>query len=445
MYSSENHAIHNRLCKFISEVTSDKKLIQYEILVQKEWANEIHRSSLLSVEEHAQLIELLDKISIDCENDLFEWRDELEDLHTHIEKRITLENEELGKKIHIGRSRNDLIATTLRLFVKKICIDKKTQLFNLINSIVENAERNIEVTIPGLTHLQHGQAVHYSHILLSYSEAFLRDTESLDNVIKIAMDSMPLGAAAMAGTTLPIDTDRIAINLGFEKPCVNSYDSVGDRDFILACLDAFSRISIHLSRMAQDFIYWISTPLHLLVLPKSWTTHSSIMPNKTNPEVAELVRGRAAHIISAQLNGYVLMKAIPTAYSGEMQDMKGILISADETLTECLEVWSFFVRDVIVDSERAAELLNTGHILATEIANELAESVPFRDAYHSVKEMINKADLNGCQIHDVAFSMMGRDFSINRAINMRNNNGGTATANVTKRMNAIKKMCQKNI
>ncbi|MDD3287579.1 MAG: argininosuccinate lyase [Alphaproteobacteria bacterium] len=421
----------DELCLFINELEADKHLAPYEIAVQTAWVRGLARANLFSDIECRAIITSFDEALELLKTDNFSWNIRDEDMHIHLEKFITERNGDLGKRMHVGRSRNDLVATTLRLYVSNSCIKYYRKLSQFVAALTDKAEQSLPIIVPGTTHLQHGQPVYFAHILLAHAEAFMRDMKRLCEIKEEAMSVMPLGASAMAGTTLSIDLVAIANELGFKSPCRNSYDAVGDRDFILCLLDAFAKIALHLSRLSEDIVYWASTPVQLIELPPAWSTGSSIMPNKRNPEIAELTRGRSAHIIAAQTNGYMLMRTAPTSYSGEMQEIKGIVLRAQKNLDECFMVWPSFIKEMHINERSAKHLLGLGHILATEIADALTlNGIPFREAYAKVKGMVVLADERGCQVQDIWEADRVEIISIENAVEKCRQHGGTAKVNI---------------
>jgi argininosuccinate lyase len=255
---------------------------------------------------------------------------------------------------------------------------------------------------------------------------------------------MPLGAAALAGSPLALDYAAMAAALGFAGPCRNSYSAVGNRDFILNALNALSLLAVHLGRLSEDCIYWSATPVGLLKLPQAWSTGSSIMPNKRNPDVPELTRGKAAHIIGAQTNGHMLVRTVPTSYGSDLHELKQVFIRAADEAEACLKVWPPFITEAVFSDEAAQRLLNQGHVLATEIADALtAGGAPFRDAYKAVKALVDLAEAEGCQVHELALDDVNRaldalglqplaayDFTPEKAVERRDCPGGTARGRV---------------
>jgi argininosuccinate lyase len=282
--------------------------------------------------------------------------------------------------------------------------------------------------------------VRLGHVLLAHAEALARDQARLAAAAQAAMAVMPLGAAALAGTPLPLDLRLVAKTLGFASPPRNSYDAVGDRDFMIEALSAIALLGTHLSRLAEDCVYWSATPVGLLKLPVAWSTGSSIMPNKRNPDVAELTRGRGAHLIGALTDGLALLRTVPTSYGSDLHEMKKTLMQSCDEAEACLTVWPSFIAAMGFDAVRAEQLCGQGHILATEIADALvADGAAFRDAYKAVAALVQLADTHGQQVHELALTAVNAVlqthalpprtefcFTYHAAVERRTNHGGTA-------------------
>jgi len=438
------------LFTFTNGIAEDKYLASNEIKVQSAWARALGRAHYLTETEVSQLLESFAQALLLLKEDKFPWHIEDEDVHMNLERFVTEKLGDLGKKMHLGRSRNDLIATTLRLFCVQ-CIDEiSVKIKVLSNALCTRSSKDIEIIIPGLTHLQNGQPVRYAHTLMSYAVAFHRDLQKLQFAKSICLQTMPLGSAALAGTTLDINLNDIATELGFENPSLNSYDSVGDRDFMISTLEGFSSTALHLSRLSEDIIIWSSSNIALLNLPTSLSTGSSIMPNKRNPDVAELTRGKSAHIINAVANAQLLLKGLPSCYNSDLHELKKVFIHSFQELTKILDIFPHFIQGLEINKEKALELLNKGHLLATEFANELVDQgVPFREAYKQVAQLVDYAQKKTLQIHEIHWQTVQsfapkisqkfiQKLNFSCAVEMRNNCGGTAREMVLKTIEQLK-------
>jgi argininosuccinate lyase len=422
------------LLSFTQGIDLDRPLAACEIKVQKAWARGLRQVGLLQGDELGQLEQALDQALELILNDRFEWRIEDEDIHMNLERFLGEKTGPLAKKIHVGRSRNDLIATTLRLFVRDRCEDMSAKVQGLIDALLFRAEKDLELIVPGLTHLQFGQPIRYSHIYLSHAWGLKRDQERLHAAAEAALKSMPLGSAALGGTHIDIDLEGIAEELGFSSPPLNSYDSVGDRDFMLQSLQAFALTAIHLSRLAEDCIIWSSQPYQWIRLPKSWSTGSSIMPNKRNPDIPELIRAKSAQVIGAEQSAQLLLKGLVSSYSSDLHELKRIYLQALPALGDSLKVFPEFIKGLEPQSEKIKGHLQSGHLLATEVANQLTEEgKAFREAYGEVAALVSKAEAQGKQIHELGF-----DIGFEQTVEKRKNRGGTARASILKQIEQLR-------
>lgn len=440
------------LSEFTQGIDVDRRLAAQEVRVQKAWARGLGQLGVLTSDEVKRGLAALDLALSSIEAGTFEWRAQDEDVHMNLERFVTEREGQLGKKMHIGRSRNDLIATSLRLFIHDSLVTVSIALKDLGLALAEQAEKQIDVIIPGMTHLQHGQPVRFGHALAGHGWAVARDIERIDTAAARAVRVMPLGSAALAGTTLQIDLTMVAKELGFGQAPVNSYDSVGDRDFVIEALDALAGCAIHLSRLSEDFIIWSSTAIGLVKLPAAWSTGSSIMPNKRNPDVPELVRGRSAHLMAAATDAHILCKAVPTSYGSDLHEIKGIFMRSLDEMRACLSVLPQFTRGIEVSQKEAERLLQRGHILATEIADELALrcDVPFREAYSQVAALVELAESKGVQVEALqpgeiqsVAPKLGSEFLKNlspkSAVEKRSNSGGSSRDQAMKGIAALRK------
>jgi len=332
----------------------------------------------------------------------FEWREEDEDIHMNLERFVNDETNGLGKKMHAGRSRNDLIATTLKLHVADSTSEVTLLLESLITTLVVLADENKDVIIPGMTHLQNGQPIRWSHAILGHAWAFKRDLKKFEALKVEALSIMPLGSAALGGTTLDINLELIAKELGFKSTPLNSYDSVGERDSLIDFLLATAHFGTHLSRLAEDIIYWSSAPVGLVNLSSHWSTGSSIMPNKRNPDVAELSRAKASLWIGHAQGVLTLVKGLATCYASDLHETKIPYLATVKDLKLTLKVFTAFVSVLSLNKEKAKALLSQGHILATEMANHLTDQgVPFREAYKIVAALVELAESKKIQVHEL--------------------------------------------
>lgn len=448
--SSRNKQRASALFDFTNGIEVDARLARQEVQVQKAWAKSIHAIRVITSEELSAATRALDEALTLIEADQFEWRVQDEDIHMNLERFVTERCGALGKKLHLGRSRNDLIATTLRLFVRDSADEIANGLQGLALALCDRAEAEIDVLVPGLTHLQNGQPVRFGHVLASHGWAFQRDLQKIRAASDHAMESMPLGSAALGGTTLAVDLDGLARELGFKAPSLNSYDSVGDRDFMLQALNTFALCGVHLSRLSEDLIFWSSTAIGLIRMPEAWSTGSSIMPNKRNPDVPELVRGKAAHLLGGAADGLALVRGVATSYGSDLHELKSVYLRSFDQIKMSLAALTPFVKGMRADPKAAATLLGKGHILATEVADELARrGTPFREAYGQTAALVECAERKGVQIQELSrqdWKSLAPDLSDEfvrsldaaSAVERRSNSGGTSRARVTAGIQALR-------
>ena len=426
------------LLQFTQGIELDKPLASFEIAVQKAWAEGLFKAGFVTTDELNQLKQALDLALSQIQNGDFLWRVEDEDIHMNLERFLVEQCGELGKKIHLGRSRNDLIATTLRLFTQSTCNDLKKMVANFICVLTEKTEKEIEVIIPGLTHLQFGQPIRLSQVYLSYAWALKRDLKRLEFAEEMSMLSLPLGSAALGGTHLPVDLGTMAETLGFANAPLNSFDAVGDRDFILQALQSFSSIALHLSKISEDVIIWSSQPYGWVSLPQDWSTGSSIMPNKRNPDVPELVRGKCAQIIGFEQSANLLLKGLVNSYSSDLHELKRVLLPAITQLKECLGVLPKFFKGLHSQPEKIKTQLQQGHLLATEVANHLVEQgATFRDAFKQVAELVSRAESQSVQVHQLS-SDLNSGLSFESAVEKRQNSGGTSRSSILSQVKQLR-------
>lgn len=401
--SKQNNAKNKELYEFTNGIGVDQRLAAAEIKVQKAWVKAILDIGIIKESDATKLITKLNQAYELMKADTFPWRIEDEDIHMNLERFITEDLGEIGKKIHIGRSRNDLIATTLRLQVKIDITALQVELKSLIETFINQAETNLDIIMPGFTHLQAGQPVRLSHILTGYIQAFSRDLKKTTQVVQSAMEYLPLGSAALGGTTLNLDLCGLAKELGFLSFGHNAYDAVSDRDYLLESLFFMGQISIHLSRLSEDLIIWASPAFRLITLPTNWSTGSSIMPNKRNPDVPELIRAKSARILAGVTQAQTLMKALPSSYNTDLHELKKIYFETLDLLRPCLKVMTSFIEELKFSKKNATILLKHGHLLATDLANALTEQgLSFRDAYQLSSVATFRADEKNLQVHELS-------------------------------------------
>jgi argininosuccinate lyase len=366
---------------FGASVFFDKILAPYDIQSSIAHATMLCEVGLLTNDEKSQITDGLNTILQEIKADKFEWSVDLEDVHMNIEARLIAMIGDAGKKLHTGRSRNDQVATDIRLYLRDQINDIGIEIKRLQTSLLNLAEQEVHTILPGFTHLQAAQPVSFGHHMMAYFEMLSRDIERLIDCRK-RTNTMPLGAAALAGTTYPINRTRTAELLGFESICGNSLDAVSDRDFAIEFLNAASIIMMHLSRFSEELILWSSAQFNFIELQDSFCTGSSIMPQKKNPDVPELVRGKTGRVYGNLTSMLTIMKSQPLAYNKDNQEDKEPLFDTVDTLKACLYVFAEMVPAIQVNSEAMFKSTKKGYTTATDLADYLVKKgLPFRDAH----------------------------------------------------------------
>jgi argininosuccinate lyase len=390
--------VDERVKRFTASVAFDRRLAKYDIQASLAHARMLAAQRVLSRRDLAAITRGLSAISKEIERGRFRWSLDAEDVHLNIERRLTALVGDAGKRLHTARSRNDQVATDLRLWLRAEIDGIRTLLSQLENVLLDQAQRHSALVMPGFTHLQVAQPVTFGHHLLAYVEMFERDRERLRE-LRSRVNRLPLGAAALAGTSFPIDRQRVARELGFEGLCENSLDAVSDRDFAIEFCACAALAMVHLSRLAEELVLWASPRFGFVRLPDAYCTGSSIMPQKKNPDVPELARGKSARVFGSLVALLALMKAQPLAYNKDNQEDKEPLFDAADTLKDCLSVFIGLAEGVepVPGAMRAAVL--EGHATATDLADYLVrKGVPFRDAHDVVARAVREAERAGVDL-----------------------------------------------
>lgn len=378
-------------------VSFDCRLAMYDIECSRAHASMLEKVGILNEDELASILSGLDTIEKDIESQDFKWRSDLEDVHMNIEQALTdLSPEAL--KLHTARSRNDQVATDMRLWFKDACVSIVADIELLVQSCLEFSEANAQVIIPGYTHLQRAQPVPISHHLLAYVEMFIRDMNRFSNVWDSA-NVCPLGSGAIAGTTLPIDRLFVAEKLGFVddegQPIItqNSMDAVSDRDLFIDFANACATVGMHLSRLSEDFILWSSSEFEFVRLPDTFTTGSSLMPQKKNPDGFELIRGKSARLIGNTQTLFTMMKGLPLTYNRDMQEDKLPVFDSYDQISLMLKVAAATLTGVKVNESRCKDSVSDPLLLATDVVDYLVlKGVAFRDAHHIVGALVKLSE-----------------------------------------------------
>ena len=387
--------------RFGASLPIDKALYAQDIAGSKAHARMLGEQGVISKDDVALIERGLDNIKdrIEAGNFPFDINDE--DIHMSIEKALIQDIGEAGARLHTGRSRNDQVITDTRLFAKKRCGDLMRANLALRHELVKQAEKNFDVILPGYTHMQHAQPVLLSHHLLAYAWMLSRDFTRLV-AARDAADVNPLGSAALAGTTYPLDRRMTADELGFSSVTQNSLDAVSDRDFLLDLLYACTVSSIHLSRLAEEIVLWSTTEFGFITLSDAFSTGSSIMPQKKNPDFAELVRGKTGRVVGDLVALLMTLKSLPLAYNKDLQEDKEGVIDAAATLEDCMNCMSGMISTMKVSEEAMATQAKKGYLAATDVADYLAKKgLPFRRAHEIVGHLVLLCDQRGCDLEDL--------------------------------------------
>ena len=433
--------------RYTSSVFFDKRLWQVDIQGSLAHADMLAAQSIINAADHALIKQGMASITAEIESGVFEWKLDLEDVHLNIEARLTALVGDAGKRLHTGRSRNDQVATDVRLWLRSEIDSIIELLTSLQNALIDIADKNIEVILPGFTHLQVAQPVSFGHHMLAYVEMFARDAERMLDVRK-RVNFLPLGSAALAGTSYPLDRERVAETLGMVndagKPCLcqNSLDAVSDRDFAIEFTAAASIAMIHISRMSEELILWMSQNFGFIHIPDRFTTGSSIMPQKKNPDVPELARGKTGRVVGHLMGLITLMKGQPLAYNKDNQEDKEPLFDTVDTLKDTLRIFAEMVAGITVKSEAMEQAALRGYATATDLADYMVKKgLPFRDAHEAVAHAVKAAMSHNVDLSELPLEVLKgfnpnieKDvyevLSLRGSLNARNTLGGTAPVQV---------------
>ncbi len=427
--------------RFTASVGFDQRLYHHDITGSIAHATMLAAVGVLTEEERDTIIEGLNGVKADIESGTFEWSVSLEDVHMNVEARLTDRIGITGKKLHTGRSRNDQVATDIRLYLRDEIDVIAEELRRLQTGLLDLAEREAETIMPGFTHLQTAQPVTFGHHLLAWFEMLVRDGERLQDCRK-RVNVMPLGAAALAGTTYPIDRNMTAQLLGFDRPTENSLDSVSDRDFAIEFCSFAALLMTHLSRFSEELVLWTSAQFDFIDLPDRFCTGSSIMPQKKNPDVPELVRGKTGRVNGHLVSLLTLMKSQPLAYNKDNQEDKEPLFDTVDTIKGCLKAYADMVPAIRAKADKMREAARRGFSTATDLADYLVKKgVAFRDAHEIVGKAVafgvaEQRDLSDMTLQELQqFSdVIGDDvfdvLTLEGSVQARDHLGGTAPSQV---------------
>ncbi len=431
----------NAVEAFTSSIEIDRHLYQHDIDGSIAHCRMLAKAGIITQDESLTLIDGLEKIRSEITAGSFEFSDSLEDIHMHIEDRLAAHAGNISQKLHTARSRNDQVALDVRLYLRAESRKIIHGLLQLRKVLVDMAGRYIDVVIPGYTHLQRAQLVLFSHHLMAYYEMFARDSQRFADGLK-RINVMPLGSAALAGTTYPIDREYTASLLDFHTVSENSLDSVSDRDFVIEFLAAASLCMVHFSRFSEELVLWSSSEFKFIELSDAFSTGSSIMPQKKNPDVPELVRGKTGRVFGSLIAILSLMKSLPLAYNRDMQEDKEPLFDAVKTLHACIDIYTRMLPNITVNKFEMGMAASKGYLNATDMADYLVcRGMPFRQAHGCVGQAVGYALGKKKELHELTLDEL-RSFSelidedifealtTRQMIERRQSFGGTSTKNV---------------
>lgn len=433
--------------QYTESISFDWRLYKYDIIGSVAHCRMLAECGIISHDEASQIVEALGEIQREIERGEFVWDPSFEDIHMAIEHRLIQKIGDVGGKLHTARSRNDQIALDMRLYLRDVIISVREELLNVIEALLKLAGKFFHVVMPGYTHLQHAQPVAFSHHLMAYCEMFRRDEERFFDCFK-RVNVLPLGSAALAGTSFPIDMEFTAKYLKFDAVTRNSMDAVSDRDYMLEFLSSSAITMMHVSRLAEEVVLWSSSEFEFIELSDAFCTGSSIMPQKKNPDVAELMRGKTGRVYGNLMALLTIMKALPLTYNRDLQEDKIPVFDTADTLLSTLKLLAMMLSDLSVNEEKMELSAKKGWILATELADYLVtKGVPFRRAHHIVGQIVKFCieegkDFRDCTLEE--FKKFHRAFDenvfdlldIRKAVDRRKSSGGTSWSRIKETMEA---------
>lgn len=451
-FNADPHTLMEQLGESVS---FDARLAPWDIRASIAHARMLGRCAIIPEDEAAAIIQGLESIASEIDTGVFSWDPALEDVHGNIEAMLIARIGDAGKKMHTARSRNDQIATDVRLWARDQVDNIVALLVALQRRIVAFAEHHVDVVIPGYTHLQPAQPVLLAHHMLAYCEMFKRDQDRFVQ-LRERINVMPLGAAALAGTPQPIDRAQVAEELGFDALSANSMDAVSDRDYLIEFCAGAAITMMHLSRWSEELILWSSPAFDFIEIGDAFTTGSSIMPQKKNPDAAELTRAKAGHVYADLAALLTLMKGLPLTYNRDLQEDKPPVFHASDTLQLCLSVFIAMIATVTVNRTAVEKALNQGYMEATDLADYLAaKGVPFREAHHTVGEIVRYCIAEGKTLNALTLDELHRfnpvvEPDVHEALAMdallarRNQFGATAPERVAEALRAARERLDGN-
>ena len=434
-----------------SSIDIDKRLYKEDIAVSIVHVEMLFRQKIISFKIKNKIIYGLSKIEKEIAKKKFEFSKKYEDIHMNIEKRLHQIIGEDAGYIHTARSRNDQVITDFKIWIRSATKEINKSLDNIIKTILKVSEKNIYTIMPGFTHLKNAQAISFAHYLMAYVEMFNRDKQRFINNLKNLSEN-PLGVAALSGTSFNIDRNFTTKKLGFIKPTNNSIDTVADRDFVLDFLYSVSVCSLHISRMAEEFIIWNSDGFAIISLSDKIVTGSSIMPQKKNPDVLEFLRGKSGIVFGNLLSMLTILKGLPLSYFKDLQDDKEIVFKSNEILNNCIGILNEVIKNFRPNKQKMLDLANTGYITATDLADYLVKNheMSFRKAYQVTASVVNYAEKKKKKLHQLDISELNKIeskltkdvlkiFDLKNSVNSKKSFGGTSFDNIKKMITKYKR------
>ncbi len=443
------------LDRFNASLLFDKKLYAEDIEGSIAHATMLANQGILTQDELAQIVQGLQQVKAEIESESFAFDIADEDIHMAVEKRLTEIIGDTGKKLHTARSRNDQVALDFRLYVQKNTLKIKHELLKLEAVLLKIAEAHTETMLPGMTHLQHAQPINFAYHMLAYMSMFKRDIERLQSAY-VRNNFSPIGCAALAGTPYGIDREATAQSLGFEAPTINCLDTVSDRDFALDILYNIATILTHISRLSEELILWSSSEFNFISLSDTYSTSSSIMPQKKNPDVPELLRGKTGRVYGNLIALLTVLKGLPLAYNKDMQEDKEGVFDSVETALLSIEILTAALDTMTVNEEAMEKACRVGHLSATDLADYLVQKcdMPFRDAYKITGAIVVEAQKIGVDLSEMPYEILkamapciGEDvkefLDLRHSMNARKSQGGTATEATLKQIDYFTQWLEK--
>src|SRR5438270_1210062 len=427
--------------RYSESVSFERRLYRHDIAGSIAHAAALAKAGIVSAAEQKQIEAGLREIEKEIDSGKFQWDASLKDVHKNIESELTKKISETGAKLHTARSRNDQIALDLRLYVKDQINRTSSQIKKLQTSLLDLAGKNVDVVMPGYTHLQRAQPILFAHYLLGQVEAFARDVERLNNCLE-RTDVLPLGSGALAGSTIVLDRELIARDLGFARVSQNSLDAVSDRDFACEFLFCLAMIGMHLSRVSEDLIIWSTSEFGFVECSDEFATGSSLMPQKKNPDMAELTRGKTGRLYGNVMSILTTLKALPSSYNRDLQEDKEVLFDSVDTISDALDLFSAMLPELKINRERMEAAASDPHLMATDLADYLVKKgMAFRKAHEIVGKLVADAVAKGTKLNAVPLAALKRSsplfdvdvaevFDVRRSLAARRGVGAPSAENI---------------